>query len=54
MASMINEVLGEEREAMIIEANHRHICWAREHNDQSALFKNPLNSAQILAGNGRF
>ncbi len=51
---MINEALGEECEAMIIEANQRPICWAREHNDQSALFNNPLNSAQILAGNGRF
>ncbi len=51
---MINEALGEEREAMIIEANHRPICWAREHDDQSALFNNPLNSAQILTGNGRF
>ncbi len=27
---MINEVLGEECEAMITEANHRPICWARE------------------------
>ncbi len=26
----------------------------RVNNDQSALFNNPLNSAQILAGNGRF
>ncbi len=51
---MINEALGEECEAMINEANHRPICWVREHNDQSALFNNPLNSAQILAENGRF
>ncbi len=51
---MINEVLGEEREAMSIEDNHRRICWAREHNDQSALFKNLLNSAQMLAGKGHF
>ncbi len=46
--------LGEERETMIIVANHSHICWAREHYGQSAVFKNPLNSAQMLAGNGRF
>ncbi len=45
--------LVEESEAMIIEANHRRICWAHEHNDQSALFKNLLNSAQIFVGNGR-
>ncbi len=51
---VINEALGEEREAMINVVNHRCICWMREHNDQSALFKNLLNSAQILAGNGRF
>ncbi len=51
---MINEALGEEREAMIIEANHRRICWAHENNDQSALFKNLLNSAQMLAGKGHF
>ncbi len=37
--------LGDEGEAMIIEANHRHICWAHERNDQSALFRNLLNSA---------
>ncbi len=41
---MINEALGEECEGMIIEANHRPICWAREHNDQSALFNNPRKS----------
>ncbi len=46
--------LGEEREAMIIVANHSHICWVREHYGQSAVFKNPLNSTQTLAGNGRF
>ncbi len=51
---MINEALGEECEVMIIEANHRPICWAREHNDQSVLLNNLLNSAQILAGNGHF
>ncbi len=45
---MINEVLGEECEAMIIEANHRPFCCAREHNDQSALFNNPLNSIEYF------
>ncbi len=40
---MINEALGEECEAMIIEANHRPICWARE-QCQSALFNNPLTA----------
>ncbi len=50
---MIKEALGEECEAMIIEANHRCICWAREQWPIS-LFNNPLNSAQSLAGNGRF
>ncbi len=43
-----------EHEAMIIVANHSHICWVHAHNDQSAMFKNPLNSAQMLVGNGRF
>ncbi len=33
---------------MIIEAKHSHICWALEHDDQSALCKNLLNSAQII------
>ncbi len=33
-------------EAMIIVANHRHICWVREHNGQSKMFKNLLNSAK--------
>ncbi len=37
-------------EEMIIVANHSRICWAREHYDQSVLFKNLLNCAQILAG----
>ncbi len=46
--------LGEEREAMIIVADHSHICWVREHYGQSAVFKNPLNSTQTLAGNGLF
>ncbi len=41
---MINEALGEERDLSVERVN----------NDQSALFNNPLNSAQILAGNGRF
>ncbi len=50
---MINEALREECEAMIIEANHRPICWARE-QWPIRLFNNPLNSAQILVGNGRF
>ncbi len=47
-------VLGEEREAMIIEANHSHICWACEHIGQSDRLKNLLNSAQTLVGNGHF
>ncbi len=38
--------LSEEREAMNIVANHSHICW---HTGQSAVLKNPLNSAQMLA-----
>ncbi len=46
--------LAEEREAMIIEANHSNICWTHKHYGQSVLFKNPLNSAQMLAGNGHF
>ncbi len=46
--------LGEELEVMIIVANYSHICWECEHNGQSAVFKNPLNSAQMLAGNGGF
>ncbi len=46
--------LSEECDANINVVNHSHICWAREYNGQSALFKNPLNSAQILAGNLRF
>ncbi len=50
---MINEALGEECEAMIIEAI-TYVSVERVNNDQSALFNNPLNSAQILAGNGRF
>ncbi len=36
--------LGEEHEEMMIEANHSRICWVCEHNDQSALFENLLNS----------
>ncbi len=44
----------EECEAMIIEANHSHICWAREHYGQSARFKKGLKIAQMLAGNGCF
>ncbi len=47
-------VLSEECEVIINVDNHTYICWAREYNGQSALFKNPLNSAQILAGNGHF
>ncbi len=43
-----------KREAMIIIANHSHICGAHEHYGQSAVFKNPLNSDQMLTGNGRF
>lgn len=31
-----------------------HFCWAREHNVKSELFKNALNSAQMLAENRRF
>ncbi len=34
--------------------NHRRICWVCEHYAETALFKNLLNSAQILVGNGRF
>ncbi len=47
----VSAALGEEREAMIIVANCRHICWAREHSSQSTVFKNPLSSTQIQAGN---
>ncbi len=43
---MINEALGEECEAMIIEAI-TYVSVERVNNDQSALFNNPLNSAQI-------
>ncbi len=46
--------LGEERETMIIVANHSQICWVREHIGQSAVFKNQLKGAQMLAGNGLF
>ncbi len=46
--------LGEERETMIIVANHSQICWVREHIGQSTVFKNQLKGAQMLAGNGRF
>ncbi len=45
--------LGEEGKAMIIVVYHSHICWALKHNYQPALFKNLLNSAQKLVGNGR-
>ncbi len=38
--------LDEVREAMNIVANQSHICW---HTGQSAVFRNPLNSAQMLA-----
>ncbi len=41
-------VLGEDREAMIIVANHRHICWAREHNDQSAFKSQILAEMEVL------
>ncbi len=41
--------LGEEHEAMITVANHRHFCWAHEHSGQSTVFKNPLSSTQMLA-----
>ncbi len=40
--------LSEEHEAIIIVANHSHIIWVREHIGQSAVFKNPLKSAQML------
>ncbi len=33
---------------MIILDNHSHISWACEHIAQSAMFKNRLNSAQIV------
>ncbi len=46
--------LSEEHEAMIIVANHSHIGWECEHYEQSAVFKNPLNSTQMLAGIRRF
>ncbi len=39
---------------MIILANHSHICWAREQYGQTAVFKNTLYSAQILAGIGQY
>lgn len=40
--------LGEDCEAIIIVANYSRICWACEHIGQSAMFKNWLNSAQML------
>ncbi len=41
-------MLCEECEAMIIVANHSHICWAPEYNGQSTMFKNTLFSAQMV------
>ncbi len=35
---------------MIIVANQSHICWVRENNGQSEVFKNPLNSTQNARG----
>lgn len=35
---------------MIIAASHRQICWGRERNDQSEVFKNPHNSTQNACG----